>query len=73
MSWMPAPRPDPCRDGNVRLKRGDSKGCLDQRQTEKHILCPCGPKEPDAAELYMSLLPLFHLPGFLETMQNQDI
>lgn len=27
----PAPRPDPCRDGNVRLKRGDSKGCLDHR------------------------------------------
>lgn len=24
--------PDPCRDGNARLKRGDQKGCPDQRR-----------------------------------------
>lgn len=71
MSWIPALRPAPCRDGKVRLKRAESKGRPDQWRAEKRTSCPCGPKEPDAAELYGSFLPLLHLPGFLEAIDNQ--
>lgn len=59
MSWIPALRPEPCREANVRLKRGESKGRPDQRPAEKR-----GPEEPDAAELYVSFSALLHLPGF---------
>lgn len=71
MSWIPALRMAPCRDGKVRLKRAETKGRPDQWRAEKRTLCPCGPKEPDAAELCGSFLPLLHLPGFLEAMDNQ--
>lgn len=40
MRGRAALRPAPCRDGNVRLKSGESKGRLDQWPTEKRHVGP---------------------------------